>query len=102
MARPKIIASPDLPHLEFDMVLLDFEKAGDQMPRHTHPVGHVHALLVGRAAFLIGDKLVEYDAPRIVEIPANTPHQITAMVDGTRGACIVNKKALNGVRWIDF
>lgn len=102
MARPEVMTSPEDLGTDFDLVLLNFKRAGDQMPRHTHPVDHVSALLVGRAAYLIGDKLVEYDAPMLVPIPAGVEHQITAMVDGTRGACIVNKKSLNGLRWIDL
>jgi quercetin dioxygenase-like cupin family protein len=98
MAAPrKSYAQTEHEGLSVEVVLLDFEKAGDQIDRHQHPVGHLSGLFVGTASYLIGEKLVDYEAPALIWIPANVDHQITAKVAGTRTACIFDARAIHGL-----
>jgi len=79
-------------------VILDFEYAGDVLPKHVHTPENIHITIVlkGRIRAYSHDWSVEAGPgePNILKFRAGEPHEIAALADGTR---IINIQTAMGV-----
>ena len=56
-------------------------RRGAVVPRHSHPNEQVSTIEQGRLRFLFDDSEIEVVAGESLQIPANVPHEVHAMVD---------------------
>ena len=77
--------------------ILDFEVAGDILPKHTHDDTNVHITIVcrGKIKAYSHDWEKEAIAGQILDFRPNEPHEIIALEDNTRIVNIIKK--LGGV-----
>ncbi len=66
--------------------MLDFEKAGDVLPKHNHAESDVHITIVARGKLRAysHDWSVDADAGQILDFRAGEPHTLMALEDNTR------------------
>ena len=82
------MTTPVVAKLEFSYRDSDFRvysaNTGFGLPTHSHLVDHVTFCLAGSCRVTVGDKtFVLTDDSRPVVLPANIPHEIEALEDGT-------------------
>jgi quercetin dioxygenase-like cupin family protein len=68
------------------MVRIDFEVAGDVLPKHVHTEDNVHITIVarGRIRAYSHDWSMEANPGDLVNFRPNEPHEIAALEDNTR------------------
>ena len=73
--------------------VLDFEKAGDTLPKHTHDEDTVHMTIVakGRLKAFSHDWSEEYECGKVIDFPPFQPHELVALEDNTRIINILKK-----------
>lgn len=57
--------------------------AGMRVGKHQHTYDHASILAKGIAVVLVDGIMIPYIAPHVIEIKANTPHEILAVTDVT-------------------
>ena len=67
---------------------MHFVSAGDVEQGHAHTYDHMTLLAKGRLRVTVGENSVEYAAPTMIFIKANTQHQLTAITDQTVAYCV--------------
>jgi hypothetical protein len=68
--------------------LMNFEKAGDFNPGHSHVFDHPTLLVKGSVKVEVDGKETVFTAPHIIFIRKEKEHTITALEDDTVAACI--------------
>lgn len=66
--------------------IIDFEKAGDVLPKHVHIEDDVHITIVARGSVRASshDWEKEVQCGSIIDFRVGEPHEIVALEDGTR------------------
>jgi quercetin dioxygenase-like cupin family protein len=77
--------------------MLDFEKAGDLLPKHNHTESDVHITIVARGRIKAYSHDWELDAVagQILDFRPGEPHEIMALEDNTRIFNILKNPDLN-------
>lgn len=78
-------------------VVYDFEKAGDILFKHNHTEETAHITIVarGRIKAYSHDWEAEFECGKLVDFPAEQPHEIMALEDNTRIINIVKSPNLS-------
>ena len=71
----------------------DFEKSGDILPKHNHDETNAHITVVakGRIRAYSHDWSHEFECGKVIDFPAEQPHEIMALEDNTRIVNVVKK-----------
>lgn len=67
---------------------LQFTQAGTQFMNHKHFFDHISLLTKGAMCVNCTGQRRTYYAPSVIQIPKDTEHQITALVDDTHWWCV--------------
>lgn len=74
-------------------VMIDFERAGDILPKHVHTEENIHITIVarGRIKAYSHDWEIEAGAGQILDFRPGEPHEFCALEDNTRIFNILKK-----------
>jgi len=76
---------------------MHFEKAGDEMPGHSHVYDHQTLLAHGSVRVTVENNTKDYSAPFILVITKNKIHNLVALEDNTVCYCIHGIRDGNGI-----
>jgi len=80
---------------------MEFLKAGDSMPGHTHTYDHMTLLAKGSVKVTVKGEDTIFNSPHVIFIHKNNIHRIEALEDGTVAYCIHASPDI-GVNLIDI
>jgi quercetin dioxygenase-like cupin family protein len=71
---------------DLNIVICDFEKAGDLLPKHNHNDKDIHVTIVARGKIKAysHDWEKEASAGQMLDFRPNEPHELMALEDNTR------------------
>jgi quercetin dioxygenase-like cupin family protein len=80
-------------------VIINFEKAGDILPKHVHDETNVHITIVcrGRLKSYSHDWEITTEAGGVIDFKPNEPHELMALEDNTRIINIIKNTSVGAL-----
>jgi quercetin dioxygenase-like cupin family protein len=81
----------------------DFQKSGDILPKHNHDETNAHITVVARGSIRAysHDWSHDFECGKVIDFPAEQPHELMALEDNTRIVNIIKKHGIaNPVQYL--